>query len=379
MADEQMEAFARQNLQNEQTQTEFSSVKEYTAFGDTAKKIAEQLEKESTQATEPVVEAKVETEVKPTENGGLENQVEVKTEVVNTEVKPTEVVETTEKSWYDDDFEETTSSVESTKVEKPTEVEDYKSKYDEVKSRAEQLEQIMQDDLIQSYLNTKAAGKDITEFFENLKPINAKALSDEDLIKHEARVLEIELSESDLERELEGLSSMSPIQRKHRLDSIRNQIEAENSEKLKRYNEGVRRQAIEKQQAVNNAVSELNTKINSLKDANLFGLKITPEIAEGIKNYILKEIPSQDLLLKQDGTYNIDAMIDLAIYRKHLKTLVKSNVNQAINKGRKEVLQSVTNPSANNTGSNRVVELPKEDDGFDDAAKAFSERAQLKY
>jgi hypothetical protein len=167
------------------------------------------------------------------------------------------------------------------------------------------------------------------------------------------------------------LSSLTMLQKKKRLDSIRNEIQSENAEKLKRYNADTKKVAEDKKVVFNRAIQELETITNDLVDKNIYGLKITKEIATDIKDlYLNRQMPVFD----NNGNPDIAASIELAIYRNYMKTLVKANVNAAKTEGKKEVLKKITNPSANNTASSRIVETRSEIDDIESAMAEFENR-----
>ncbi len=278
-----------------------------------------------------------------------------------------EASEEGDKLWFEEDDEVNANASPESKANN-VDVEALKSEYE---SKIQQYEAVLNDEFIQSYLNTREAGKDLSEFFENIKPKDANQMTDEQLIRYECEQAGI-TDEDAIEQELDTLSSLTLLQKKKRLDSIRNEVQSENADKLKRYNAETRKVADDKKVVFNKAIQELEATTNELVDKNIYGLKITKEIADDIKDlYLNRQMP----VFNSNGSPDISASIELAIYRNYMKTLVKANVNAAKTEGKKEVLKKITNPSANNTAaSSRVVETRSELDDIASAMEEFENR-----
>ena len=334
-----------------------------------AKEVETKVETEESQEKEEVQNKDVKGEglEKKAEEEKAANEKSASKEPKKEEPKAEEE-EGVERAWYeDDDEEEVAQNPNASPESKAVDVEAIKREYE---SRIQEYEAALNDDFIQSYLNTKSAGKDLTEFFESVKPQDAKLMTDEQLIRYECEKAGV-TDEDAIEQELDTLSSLTMLQKKKRLDSIRNEIQSENAEKLKRYNADTKKVAEDKKVVFNRAIQELETITNDLVDKNIYGLKITKEIATDIKDlYLNRQMPVFD----NNGNPDIAASIELAIYRNYMKTLVKANVNAAKTEGKKEVLKKITNPSANNTASSRIVETRSEIDDIESAMAEFENR-----
>jgi len=335
-----------------------------------AKEVEAQAEAEPQE--EVVVEKKEEVK-----GEGLEKKAEQEKSANETKTKPEPKKEEPKaeegeeeevgKLWFEDDEEEVSVNASPESKANNVDVEALKNEYE---SRLQQYEAVLNDEFIQSYLNTREAGKDLSEFFENIKPKDANQMTDEQLIRYECEKAGI-TDEDAIEQELDTLSSLTLLQKKKRLDSIRNEVQSENAEKLKRYNAETRKVAEDKKVVFNKAIQELEATTNELVDKNIYGLKITKEIADDIKDlYLNRQMP----VFNSNGSPDIAASIELAIYRNYMKTLVKANVNAAKTEGKKEVLKKITNPSANNTASSRIVETRSELDDIASAMEEFENR-----
>ena len=334
-----------------------------------AKEVETKVEAEESQEKEEVENKDVKGEglEKKAEEEKAANEKAASKEPKKEEPKAEEE-EGVERAWYeDDDEEEVAKNPNASPESKAVDIEAIRREYEQ---EIEQYKAALNDDFIQSYLNTKSAGKDLTEFFESVKPQDAKLMTDEQLIRYECEKAGV-TDEDAIEQELDTLSSLTMLQKKKRLDSIRNEIQSENAEKLKRYNADTKKVAEDKKVVFNRAIQELETITNDLVDKNIYGLKITKEIATDIKDlYLNRQMPVFD----NNGNPDIAASIELAIYRNYMKTLVKANVNAAKTEGKKEVLKKITNPSANNTASSRIVETRSEIDDIESAMAEFENR-----
>lgn len=316
-------------------------------------------------AVEKKEEVKGEGLEKKAEQEKAANEKATKTEPKQEEPKDEEEGEN--KFWFEDEEEEVSANASPESKANNVDVEALKNEYE---SRLQQYEAVLNDEFIQSYLNTKEAGKDLSEFFESVKPQDAKLMTDEQLIRYECEKAGI-TDEDAIEQELDTLSSLTMLQKKKRLDSIRNEIQSENADKLKRYNADTKKVAEDKKVVFNKAIQELDATTNELVDKTIYGLKITKEIAADIKDlYLNRQMP----VFNSNGVPDIAASIELAIYRNYMKTLVKANVNAAKTEGKKEVLKKITNPSANNTASSRIVETRSELDDIASAMEEFENR-----
>ena len=333
-----------------------------------AKEVEAKAEAEPQQeevAVENKEEVKGEGLEKKAEEEKSVNETKAKSEPKKEEPKA-EASEEGDKLWFEDDEEVNANASPESKANN-IDVEALKSEYE---NRIQQYEAVLNDEFIQSYLNTREAGKDLSEFFENIKPKDANQMTDEQLIRYECEKAGI-TDEDAIEQELDTLSSLTLLQKKRRLDSIRNEVQSENAEKLKRYNAETRKVAEDKKVVFNKAIQELDATTNELVDKTIYGLKITKEIAADIKDlYLNRQMP----VFNSNGVPDIAASIELAIYRNYMKTLVKANVNAAKTEGKKEVLKKITNPSANNTASSRIVETRSELDDIASAMEEFENR-----
>lgn len=317
-------------------------------------------------AVESKEEVKGEGLEKKAEEEKAANETKAKSEPKKEEPKA-EAVEEGDKLWFEEEDEEVNANASPESKANNVDVEALKNEYE---SRIQQYEAVLNDEFIQSYLNTREAGKDLSEFFENIKPKDANQMTDEQLIRYECEKAGI-TDEDAIEQELDTLSSLTLLQKKKRLDSIRNEVQSENADKLKRYNAETRKVAEDKKVVFNKAIQELEATTNELVDKNIYGLKITKEIADDIKDlYLNRQMP----VFNSNGSPDIAASIELAIYRNYMKTLVKANVNAAKTEGKKEVLKKITNPSANNTASSRIVETRSELDDIASAMEEFENR-----
>ena len=70
-----------------------------------------------------------------------------------------------------------------------------------------------------------------------------------------------------------------------------------------------------------------------------------------LKQYIDKEFSIQ----KEDGSFDIEKVYNIALWLNYGADVVKANVTKAKNEGREQVLKEVTNPSRNMSSSGKLV------------------------
>jgi hypothetical protein len=100
---------------------------------------------------------------------------------------------------------------------------------------------------------------------------------------------------------------------------------------------------------MNRFQTELEQTASSITDSEKYGIKITDEMSKEIKRYIAEDMNLQ----RKDGSFDVDLMVDFALWRKYGKDIVKANVTRAKNEGREEILKATLNPSAGLTSSNQ--------------------------
>ena len=287
-------------------------------------------------------------------------------EKVSTEEKSKEVAtESVETPWYEKQTVTEVKAQESNVANSP----ENEAKLLDYENKIKSFEQIMEDPFIKAVLANKASGKGIEHLLEEIKPTDSKKLSAEQLIRYEADLHDLTDEES-IQIEIDSLDSLSPLQKKIRLDNIRTKIEESNQARLKRYASETTTIVADREKSTQQAIQELKQKTTDLIDKDVFGLKITKEISSDIEDTFMNK---RNPVYKSDGTPDIDASIKLYLWENQLSTLVKSNVIAAKFNGQNEVIKKITNPSTNTTTA-RVIDSLNELDELEQAEREYKNR-----
>ena len=130
------------------------------------------------------------------------------------------------------------------------------------------------------------------------------------------------------------------------IQEYRSQFNQINEGKLKELTSSNSKVAEQQNLMMNRFQTELEQTASSIADSEKYGIKITEEMSKEIKRYI-----SEDLnLQRKDGSFDVDLMVDFALWRKYGKDIVKANVTRAKNEGREEILKATLTSSNQNPG-----------------------------
>lgn len=349
---------------------ELVSTKGNTPFSDLAKKMNDRVAKEKVEKN-PVVELKsvveeVKQEIKP--DVKIENKVETKVEEKSVpeknetkaqikeedkkaetkfEEKPV-VQQSKSKQWWEDEKDSATIDNNIGKKEDKKNEVDYATKLKE-------YEDILADQEVQALLSAKKAGKNILSFAEELKGTDASKLTPSDLYK--MRLTNAGATPEEIEEALTEFSSKPKWQQNEETQSIRAKIESERQENLKRIIGNNSEFAEKQKQIINKATAELDQFVSDLNDKDFYGVKITSDIANGLKDAVMNEITYRN----SDGTVNIPLSIEQALWHKYKKIVMKANIAKAKAETTEQILNEVTRPSLNNTSDKRLPVDDKDD------------------
>jgi len=294
-------------------------------MSDTYKSIVDQIleeEKSTAQVPEtgsatPETPAVEETSTTPVE------------ETTTTENQTTEANPSVTKEWYE---EETTTVTDQIT--------------DSVTQKNDTLE--FDDEDIKLIKEYKKQGKTLRDFVNDYKVVDYNALDDSKVIELALRDLE-NFSAEDAEQAKDEIDQMPLFQRKKLIQEYRSQFNQINEGKLKELTSSNSKVAEQQDLVMNRFQTELEQTASSITDSEKYGIKITDEMSKEIKRYIAEDMNLQ----RKDGSFDVDLMVDFALWRKYGKDIVKANVTRAKNEGREEILKATLNPSAGLTSSNQ--------------------------
>lgn len=237
------------------------------------------------------------------------------------------------KEWYEDDEVITTNTVN-----------------DQITDSVTQTKQTPEfdDEDIKLIMEYKKQGKTLRDFVNDYKVVDYNSLDDNKVIELALKDLE-KFSAEEAEQAKDEIDQMPLFQRKKLIQEYRSQFNQINEGKLKELTSSNSKVAEQQNFMMNRFQTELDQTASSIADSEKYGIKITGEMSKEIKRYI-----SEDLnLQRKDGSFDVDLMVDFALWRKYGKDIVKANVTRAKNEGREEILKATLNPSAGLTSSNQ--------------------------
>lgn len=303
-----------------------------------AEQIIELDQKDKAQPQQPVVNEQVEEKAEET----VETQEAVAPEPTpapepekveaQVETEQTEETEQIQKEWYDleDDAQKEAVTPEPVVAEPEPEVV---------------MEE--EDEDVKLLREFKKSGKSLRDFITEVDVPDYKSMSDADIIKKAFEELE-NMNTEELSEAMDELSSLTLFQRKKLAQDYRNQFLLQSDEKLKRLSSTLKPQEDQTKEVLSRFQTELDQTLKQVSGKEVYGLKVTDEMSNRIKNYLSKEIKMN----RADGSIDVDLFVDFATWRLYGKDIVRTNVTKAKNDGRKELLIATTNPSSGSGPSN---------------------------
>ena len=159
------------------------------------------------------------------------------------------------------------------------------------------------------------------------------------------------LEQEEMEQALYDYKNSSVFQKKQLVESFKEKFERQNQEKLKEL-KGSNSDLEAKTEAIAQKYrTDLEQYSQEIVNKEMYGIKITDEMSNRLKQYIDKEFSIQ----KEDGSFDIEKVYNIALWLNYGADVVKANVTKAKNEGREQVLKEVTNPSRNMSSSGKLV------------------------
>ena len=247
-----------------------------------------------------------------------------------------EVSETDSKEWYDDD-----SEIESTPAPAPVPQEPVQEE------QTNTLPPELEDEEVKLLIEYKKSGKSLKDFVQEYNVVDYAGMEDSKILELGLKQLE-GFSGEELEEASNEIESMTLFQKKKLIRDYRDQFESINREKLKQLSTFENAQAETQKVALERFNTELENTVKTISGKERYGLKITDEMSGALKKFVAEEMTFQ----RKDGSIDVEALLDVALWRKYGKELVRANVTRAKNEGREEILRQTTNPSTNAGSSN---------------------------
>lgn len=262
-------------------------------------------------------------------------KLQVEKEAKEVEKEKEKVAEKKDKDWWEDE-EAVTSDKESKEP-----IGDNKKVLAELQSQVDEYKALLSDPEFELFVNAKKAGKNLLDLADEIKPVDYSKVSPEDIRKMQLAELG-ELTQEEIQEELDQFSSLSKVQKLATIKSYRDKLQADQAEKAKRLSSGLAQTAKAQQerskQIVAEANSELDTILDGMKGKPYFGLVVDDQIAAGIANYIRNDAKSL-IIDPTTQKIQVEDMVELALWKNYKKLIVKANVTKAKSQGKTEVLE----------------------------------------
>lgn len=296
--------------------------------------IAEDLRGQTT--TETAASQQTVSESNDSQNANEQSQEnsEVKNETQSqqkTEVDSQENTNSDQLEWYDKTSDNTNDSKKEEKVE------------------SSKTETELDEDL-KLLMEYKKSGKTLADFVKEYQVEDFSSWSDEKIVEEGLKNF-MTLQEEEMEQALYDYKNSSVFQKKQLVESFREKFERKNEEKLKQLKSSNVDLDAKTQAIAAKYQSELNDYASQIVNKEMYGLKVTDEMSNRLKEYIDKEFSIQ----RQDGSFDIEKVYNIALWLNYGADLVKANVTKAKNEGREQVIKDVTNPSRNMSSGGKLV------------------------
>ena len=305
--------------------------------------VEEILKNEPTSAQAPETEAANE-ETQQTET--QQEQPAVSQETTQQTEETTQSTETesseapAQKEWYDDDDSEPAKPTAETTQTTPAQSE---PSNEQTTTTPPELD----DEEVKLLIEYKKSGKSLKDFVQEYNVVDYGSMDDDKILELGLKQLE-GFKGDELDEATSEIQTMTLFQKKKLIRDYRDQFEQINQEKLKQLSSYENVQSEAQQATVQRFNTELENVAKSIQGQERYGLKITDEMSTNLKKFVAEEMSFQ----RPDGSLDVEALLDVALWRKYGKELVRANVTRAKNEGREEILRQTTNPSTNAGSSN---------------------------
>ena len=194
---------------------------------------------------------------------------------------------------------------------------------------------------------------------------NVNDMSDKDVFV--AYLKNVGADGDELQAAIKDFDEMPKYKQRLQTQRLRVELETAQSQKLSDLAKRQENAALAQRKAAEEIQRNVETKVDDLVGKTYKGLKIDGNMAKAIKNEIVNLS-----FTNKDGSVNIQKLLDIGIWMRYGQDLVKSNVTQAINKGRGQVIDKLSNPSKGQTNT-----VPNGQQTPSDFAKDYLERGLL--
>lgn len=228
------------------------------------------------------------------------------------------------------------------------------------------MKQLFGEDSFKWLVEAKLQGKNLIEELAGIAAQDPDKLSDADIVRMAAQ--KEGLSEDDIELEMEAFEGKSPFERKKYAEQFRKELREERAKKLELLKPAQIQPQDNSEQAkqvYEKATAELNAWKSKSINSDYLGMELTEERVKKIENYVNTEAPH---IFRQDGSFDIEEMVDYAAYKLFKQDIIRSNIVKYKNSTKKELLKERLQPA--NTSTSQSISLTSSSD-LDEAVNEF--------
>jgi hypothetical protein len=206
----------------------------------------------------------------------------------------------------------------------------------EMEQKVSQAEAVLSDPLIDGYLKFKQSGNG--NFREYLKSFELDkdydAMSDKKV--YEMGIKNLDLTEEEIEYEMDRFDDLSPVQKKIETRKMRAEMKSEQESRIKNVAFEANEQSAEQQKRMQQIQKQNHEQFvgltNSMKGKGYYGLNLTEDMTKAIHDHV---ISGKIGFVNQDGTVNVNKMFDFAAWDLYKKDVLQNKVHQGKVKGQK--------------------------------------------
>lgn len=218
--------------------------------------------------------------------------------------------------------------------EEPTVTET--QKLQEMEQKVSQAEAVLNDPLIDGYLKFKQSGNG--NFREYLKSFELD--KDYDLMSdkkvYEMGIKNLDLTEEEIEYEMDRFDDLSPVQKKIETRKMRAEMKTEQDSRIKNVAFEANEQSAEQQKRSQQIQKQNHEQFvgltSSMSGKGYYGLNLTEDMTKAIHDHV---VSGKIGFVNQDGTVNVNKMFDFAAWDLYKKDVLQNKVHQGKVKGQK--------------------------------------------
>ncbi len=209
-------------------------------------------------------------------------------------------------------------------------------KLQEMEQKVSQAEAVLSDPLIDGYLKFKQSGNG--NFREYLKSFELDkdydAMPDKKV--YEMGIKNLDLTEEEIEYEMDRFDDLSPVQKKIETRKMRAEMKSEQESRIKNVAFEANEQSAEQQKRMQQIQKQNHEQFvgltNSMKGKGYYGLNLTEDMTKAIHDHV---VSGKIGFVNQDGTVNVNKMFDFAAWDLYKKDVLQNKVHQGKVKGQK--------------------------------------------